>query len=164
MELLFESTPLFLLWVFVFSALVGSFLNVVIYRLPLMMKASWRAECNAFLELDDPTPEYKGNLLWPPSTCPSCNNRIRPWHNIPILGYLILGGKCKDCSSKISLRYPVIEAITALLAVLVAWQLGPTLACVAVIFLTFVLVALTGIDYDHHLLPDSITIPLIWVD
>lgn len=145
--------------------IVGSFLNVVIYRLPVMMQNEWHRGC---LELDceDPTtlpvPETF-NLSVPASRCPGCNHKIRAWQNIPVISYLLLGGKCAHCKIPISLRYPLVEFTAALLSVAVAVHFGPTWQALAGIVITWCLIALTMIDYDHQLLPDSITLPLLWL-
>lgn len=150
---------------FILGAVVGSFLNVVIYRLPKILDQRWTADCRSFLEIKpDPsaTEEKKVSLLWPSSSCPKCKNKIRPWHNIPILGFLLLRGQCKDCSEPISPRYPIVELITALLSLVIIWKFGATLEGLAALCITWSLIALTGIDFDEHLLPDSITLPLMW--
>jgi leader peptidase (prepilin peptidase)/N-methyltransferase len=143
--------------------IVGSFLNVVIHRLPIMMERSWRAQCRELLE----QPENEGeqapfNLVVPRSRCPSCGHLIRALENIPVLSYLLQRGRCRHCGTHISIRYPVIEILTALLTAAVVWHFGPTLQAAAAILLTWALVALTFIDLDHHLLPDDITLPFLW--
>jgi leader peptidase (prepilin peptidase)/N-methyltransferase len=143
--------------------LVGSFLNVVIHRLPRMLERDWRRQC-ADLQGTAPAPadESPYNLVRPGSACPHCGAAIRPWQNIPVVSYLLLGGRCAQCKARIPLRYPVVEAGTALASALVAWQLGPTPEAAAAIGVTWCLIALAGIDLDHHLLPDSLTLPLLW--
>ena len=141
---------------------VGSFLNVVIFRLPKIMEQGWRAECCEFLEL--PAPEQdKLSLAFPNSSCRSCGTEIKPWHNIPVLSYLLLGGKCAACRATISWRYPVVELATGLLSLAAAMAFGPGLALLGALALIWSLVALTGIDIDTQLLPDSITLPLLWL-
>lgn len=157
------------------SLCVGSFLNVVIYRLPLMMQREWQGECRLLLES-----ELKGNkantnepfnsdlnstfnLIKPNSTCPKCKTAIKAWQNIPIISWLLLKGKCASCSNPISARYPIVEAITALLSLVVAYKLGATEQALLYIAITWPLVALTFIDIDHMLLPDQITLPLVWL-
>lgn len=149
----------------ILGLLVGSFLNVVIYRLPVMMEREWQRECRLILDITDDTapPAETFNLVQPNSRCPQCNSAIKPWQNIPVLSYLALGGKCANCRHPISLRYPIIEAITGLLSGVVAWQLGYTPETLAVLVLTWSLLALTMIDVDHKLLPDQITLPLLWL-
>lgn len=144
--------------------LIGSFLNVVIYRLPVMMERSWRAQCHDFLKLEAPkAPAQRFNLIVPDSRCPHCNRAIRAWENIPLLSYLLLRGKCAGCGKGISLRYPVIEAITGVMTALVAWRFGFGWEAGAAMLLTWALIALTMIDFDHQLLPDDITLPFLWL-
>jgi leader peptidase (prepilin peptidase)/N-methyltransferase len=152
------------------SLCVGSFLNVVIYRLPLMMQREWQSECRLLLEDELNTNQAKPkntsepfNLVKPNSTCPKCKTAIKPWQNIPIISWLILKGKCASCSHPISIRYPAIEAITALLSLVVAYTFGATEQALLYIVITWALVALTFIDIDHMLLPDQLTLPLVWL-
>lgn len=166
----------------VLGLLIGSFLNVVIYRLPLMMQRDWRRECIEFLR-GEPAPagtsaeEYQAflqqlgneakpepfNLVLPPSACPGCGHVIRAWENIPLLSYLILRGRCAGCGRRISPRYPAIELLTGAMSAVVAWHFGFGLEAAAAMLLSWCLVALTMIDFDHQLLPDSITLPLLWL-
>lgn len=160
------ATPWLLWCVVVFVSLcVGSFLNVLILRLPKMMHQEWRAQCEAFLEVpeDQRSTEARVTLSRPASTCPGCGHGIRPWENIPVVSYLLLRGRCAACKSRISARYPIIEAVTALLSVATVWLLGPTPAALWALVLVWALVALTMIDFDHQLLPDSLTLPLMWL-
>ena len=169
MEILhvFENTP----WLFYMATLalglcVGSFLNVVIYRLPAMLERDWRIQCHEYLELGDAKIDDNLQLLSlakPDSTCPHCGHKIRAWENIPVLSFLFLKGKCSSCGVAISLRYPLIELITGLLSVVIAMQFGVSLATLCALLLTWALVALTLIDYDKQLLPDDITLPLLWL-
>ena len=152
------------------SLCVGSFLNVVIYRLPLMMQREWQSECRLLLDDELNTNQAKPkntsehfNLVKPNSTCPKCKTAINPWQNIPIISWLILKGKCASCSNLISIRYPAIEAITALLSLVVAYTFGATEQALLYIVITWALVALTFIDIDHMLLPDQLTLPLVWL-
>lgn len=142
--------------------LVGSFLNVVILRLPKMMEASWRNQCCELLEVDSEQPQEKVGLVFPASHCPKCHAPIRAWQNIPVISYLFLRGKCANCKNGISIRYPIIEFVTAVLSALVIYQFGPTYAGASILVLTWCLVVLTVIDIDTQLLPDSITLPLVW--
>lgn len=152
---------------FVLGLLVGSFLNVVIYRLPIMMEREYKRDFYSYFgtkldpaeqkELDEPF-----NLILPHSHCPNCDAEIKPWHNVPLVSYLLLGGKCGYCGTAISKRYPLVELITGLLTAIVVWQLGFTWQALAGCGFTWALVALTGIDFDKQLLPDSITLPLLW--
>ena len=157
-------------WVY-FSAvaivglIVGSFLNVVIYRLPVMMEREWKTECRLILDIDNPEPSSKQqtfNLATPNSRCQNCDAAIKPWHNIPVISYLLLKGRCANCATSISWRYPTIEACTAILSVIIAWQLGATPQAIAALVFTWCLISLTMIDADHQLLPDQITLPLLW--
>lgn len=160
------ATPwLFYLVVVFVSLCIGSFLNVVILRLPKMMHQEWRTQCEAFLEVpeDQRSTETRITLSTPASTCPSCGHGIRAWENIPVISYLALGGKCSACKTRISPRYPLIEAITALFSVFTVWLLGPSVATLWALVLVWSLVALTMIDFDSQLLPDSITLPLMWL-
>ncbi len=151
-------------FVFVVGLVVGSFLNVVIHRLPRMLDRTWRRDCRALLEpsspaLDEPT--Y--NLVTPGSHCPACDHRIRPWENVPVLSWLFLRGRCSACGTRIGVRYPVVELVAGLLAAAVAWRFGLGWACLGALLLTWALVALTVIDFDHQLLPDAITLPFLWL-
>ncbi len=164
---LIEQNPIYFYSILCLLGLtVGSFLNVVIYRLPLMLEKQWHTDCKILLEGEDAissnTRDASFNLLTPNSHCPSCQRPIKPWENIPLLSYLILAGECAGCGSKISIRYPAIEVITALLTVLSGVFFGVSLATVYVLLLTWSLTTLTMIDFDHQLLPDDITLPLIW--
>lgn len=142
--------------------LVGSFLNVVIYRIPEMMQRTWRQDCCELLEQPVEKSE-RFNLVTPNSRCPECGTPIKPWQNIPVLSYLILGGKCGHCKAKISIRYPIIEAVTAALSGFLAYHYGPTPELAFTLLLTWTLISLTMIDIDHQLLPDSMTLPLMWL-
>lgn len=143
---------------------VGSFLNVVIYRLPLIMESRWRKDCCELLEVEKETQSDKPlSLSTPNSHCPRCKAAIRPWQNIPVLSYLLLGGKCGNCGAAISMRYPLIELATALMTVALAAQYDASLALLGALIFTWSLVALTMIDIDHQLLPDDITLPLMWL-
>lgn len=166
--ILFESSPLFFYTtVACFSLVIGSFLNVVIYRLPKMLEQEWYGECREFLAdevADIPAKaQRKINLSKPDSCCPHCNHAIRFYENIPLLSYVLLRGKCSQCGVKISLRYPVVELATALLSLVVAQHFGATGTTLLVLLLTWGLISLTLIDMDHMLLPDQITLPLLWL-
>ena len=146
--------------------ILGSFLNVVILRLPRMMEAGWRRDCAELLSPDGTAPETDEpplSLSKPASTCPSCGHRIRVHENIPVLSYLWLRGRCSECKTRISLRYPLVEAFTALLTLIVVVQFGPTWQAAAALLLTWSLIALAVIDLDTQLLPDSITLPFLWL-
>ncbi len=163
-----QAEPWFwLLTVALVSLCVGSFLNVVIYRIPEMMKREWQGECRVLLadELKKPTQKEAlkpFNLITPKSRCPKCDASIKPWHNIPVLGWLMLKGRCASCDAPISPRYPLIEAFTAIMSLVVAHHFGATGYALAILLVTWALIALSFIDIDHMLLPDNITQPLLW--
>lgn len=143
--------------------LVGSFLNVVIYRLPIMMQREWRAQAREYLECPPEQISERFNLLLPSSRCPHCGHRIRSWENIPLVSWLALRGKCSSCRAPISSRYPLVELACGLLSGYVAWHFGLTWQAGAMLFLTWGLVAMSMIDIDHQLLPDSLVLPLLWL-
>ena len=154
-----------------FGLMVGSFLNVVIYRLPIMLERQWQQEAQMALSegdaganANDNAEAEPFNLVTPRSRCSDCGAPITAMQNIPVISFLMLGGKCANCKTSISWRYPLVEMITAILSAVVAWLLFPNVeaACAAVL-LTWALIALTGIDYDTYLLPDNITLPLLWL-
>jgi leader peptidase (prepilin peptidase)/N-methyltransferase len=153
---------LFLIGAAVIGLVVGSFLNVVIHRLPRMMEVEWRAQCDE-LEGRESSEQGVYNLWVPNSHCPSCKAPLRIVDNVPVLSYLVLRGKCAHCGTRISARYPVVEAATALLSALVAWHFGFGWAGGLALVFTWVLIALTFIDADTTLLPDSLTLPLLWL-
>ena len=148
---------------FLVSLLVGSFLNVVIYRVPVMMEREWQASLHEGENCDNQLPQDRFNLAVPASTCPQCGHRIRWYENIPVVSYLFLKGQCSQCHAPISLRYPLIELLTAILSTLVIYQLGFNYAGFAAVVFTWALISLTFIDVDHQLLPDRITLPLLWL-
>jgi leader peptidase (prepilin peptidase)/N-methyltransferase len=190
--LLAASPPLFAAAAFALGLIVGSFLNVVIYRLPIMLDRQWRAEAAEVLQAapaavaepaghgpapasglaaptgagrgsdatPDPAPPF--NLLTPRSACPACQAPIRAWQNVPVVSWLVLRGRCAACRARISPRYPLVELATGALSAWVAWHLGFGAAAACALGLTWALIALTGIDLDHQLLPDDITLPLLW--
>ena len=158
-----QSSPLTLgVAVVLVGLCVGSFLNVVIHRLPLMMEAEWRSECAA-LEGREAPPGERFNLFTPPSRCPSCKAPVRPWQNIPVVSWLALRGKCASCATPIGMRYPMVEVLGGALAALMAWRFGYSAALIAALVYAWALLALTFIDYDTQLLPDDITLPLLWL-
>ena len=144
--------------------LVGSFLNVVVYRLPIMLQNGWRQECLAFLEQEDsqPTSSEVFNLSQPRSRCPFCGHQISALENIPVVSYLFLRGQCNNCKKNISIRYPLVELITAILSIFIAIQFGLSIQTGVALLFTWSLICLTLIDFDTQLLPDSITLPLLW--
>lgn len=144
--------------------IVGSFLNVVIHRVPKMMERDWLRQAREMLEPDAEQPEEPTyNLILPHSHCPHCNAEIKAWQNLPILSYLLLRGKCGQCKARISPRYPLVELLTAVLSMVVAWQFGFGWAAGAMLVLTWGLISLSLIDADTQLLPDSIVLPLLWL-
>jgi leader peptidase (prepilin peptidase)/N-methyltransferase len=150
---------------FVFGLLVGSFLNVVILRLPARLMHDWRRQSLDLLEIADeavadPTPP---GIVYESSHCPHCKHRLAAADNIPLLSWLMLGGKCRYCGTRISAQYPFIEALTAVASMIVVWKFGPTMHAALGLLLTFALIALTGIDARTQLLPDDITLPLLWI-
>lgn len=147
----------------ILGLMIGSFLNVVIYRLPVMMQNGWRRDCLAYLQMPAEPEGERFDLLWPGSRCPACKTEIRAYQNIPVLSYLWLHGKCGHCAAPISPRYPLIEAFTGLCSALVAWHFGYGWPMLFGLVLTWSLIALSFIDIDHQLLPDSITLPVLWL-
>jgi len=161
------NTPVYLYTcTIILGLLIGSFLNVVIYRLPKMLEQDWKQQCAVLLEQDQLEKEFANEeiitLSKPNSTCPKCQHKIKPWENIPVLSFLFLGGKCSQCKNKISIRYPLVEIATSVLSLIVIMTFGATYAGLAALFLTWTLVALTMIDADTQLLPDNMTLPLLW--
>ncbi|WP_269520796.1 prepilin peptidase [Alteromonas sp. BMJM2] len=168
----------FYVFVFLVSLMVGSFLNVVIYRLPIMMERSWQAEYDSYFADSDDVAETGSvanagaaasvnaapfNLVKPDSTCPKCGHTIRAWENIPVISYLFLKGKCANCKTGISPRYPLVELFTAIACTFTAYHFGPTSQAVWAILITYVLITLIFIDVDKMLLPDQLTLPLLWL-
>jgi leader peptidase (prepilin peptidase)/N-methyltransferase len=163
-EALATSPALFVAYVFVVGLAVGSFLNVVIHRLPKMMEAEFRHEC-ALLDLPEdaePPAQPRYNLVVPRSACPSCGTQIASYDNIPVVSWLLLRGKCRQCKHPISIRYPAVELATGLISAGVATHFGYGLAALGGLLFAWVLVALFFIDADTFLLPDSLTLPLLW--
>ena len=155
-----------LFWVMagLLGLMVGSFLNVVIHRLPIMLEKAWRRDCEVLLGQDPQPPEYPVfNLLMPGSHCPQCGKPVAVLENIPVISFLLLGGRCSGCHAGISWRYPVVETLTAILSVIVAWRFGATVQAAAALVLTWSLIALSFIDLDRQLLPDVITLPMLWL-
>ncbi|HEY9037000.1 MAG TPA: A24 family peptidase [Pseudomonadales bacterium] len=147
-----------------FGMVFGSFLNVVIYRLPVMLQARWKQECTLLLEADaSSTASAPFNLVFPNSHCPHCSSPIRAWQNIPVVSYLLLKGKCHHCKTPISWRYPAIEVVTGLAVLCCVWQWGLSWQALAASAMGCTLITLTMIDLDHQLLPDNLTLPLLWL-
>jgi len=163
-----ENTVFFLTVVGLFSLLVGSFLNAAIYRIPIMLQWEWREECEELLggeevnDIDHPSGK-EFNLFIPRSQCPTCGHMITAIENIPVISYLFLRGKCSSCKTKISIQYPVIELFTALLSVFIAWKLGVVWQTLAALVFTWTLITLSLIDAKTMLLPDNLTLPLMWL-
>src|SRR6266404_5136394 len=156
---------------FVLGLVIGSFLNVVIYRLPIMLERDWRAQAAELLPSagnDATTPSTaegvpaRFTLSTPRSACPACKAPIKAWQNIPVVSWLLLRGRCASCKTRISARYPLVELATGLLSAWVAWHFGFSAPAACALLVTWSLIALTGIDIDHQLLPDGITLPLLW--
>ncbi len=169
---LLKASPTLLITVCVIlGLLVGSFLNVVVYRLPIMLQREWRQQCCEYLEVENTTPDSNAasakfevfNLQKPDSHCPHCSHQIRAWENVPVLSYLFLRGKCSNCKADISIRYPSIEFVSGLISGLVAATFGASWLTLALLVLCWSLLALALIDFDHQLLPDNITLPLLWL-
>ena len=173
LQLLHDSPPFFIFLSGLMGLLVGSFLNVVIHRLPKMMECEWIAQCaelNAQVNAGTPQDSSKSalastpyNLQTPRSACPNCGHQISALENIPVLSYLALRGKCSKCGSAISMRYPIVELVSGILSAYAAWHFGFGLTAVAAILFIWALIALTFIDFDTQLLPDDITLPLLWL-
>jgi leader peptidase (prepilin peptidase) / N-methyltransferase len=161
-QLLQEQPAIFIAASVVFGLLVGSFLNVVIYRLPLMMQKEWERNCQE-LQGQEVEAGATYNLVVPCSACPRCSHKITAIENIPVLSFLFLGGKCSACKAPIPVRYPLIEILTGVLAGIISWRFGYSGMAVAAWIFAFGLIALTFIDFDTQLLPDSITLPLLWL-
>jgi len=158
----FHDPAFFTLTCTALGLIVGSFLNVVILRLPKMMEQGWQRECCEVLDQPSPVQEPI-SLSHPGSHCPGCGAAIKPWQNIPVISWLVLRGRCAQCGMGISVRYPAVELITGVLSGLVAWHFGFGIEALSALALIWMLVALTGIDIDTQLLPDSITLPLLWL-
>lgn len=159
---LLQNSPHFFIALCIIAGLaVGSFLNVLIHRLPKMMEREWRAHC-AELEGKDIEPSPRYNLFVPRSACPQCGHAISALENIPVVSYLLLRGKCKGCGKPVSIRYPAVEALSGLLSGFTAWHFGFGLAACAALLFIWAMLALTFIDLDTQLLPDDITLPLLW--
>ena len=159
-----EHHTFFLITVAALSLIIGSFLNVVIYRLPHMMKYEWSQECREYLGLKpQPMNTEKLNLYLPLSHCTACKKPLKPWHNIPMISFLVLRGKCAFCGAKISPRYLLVELLCCIASVYVAWRFGVSWQTVGGLLFTWIAISLTFIDLDHHLLPDQLTLLLLWI-
>lgn len=169
-NLMADSPAFFIGFVFIVSLMVGSFLNVVIYRLPVMMERAWKTEIaeytasqNQAAPTDNLDKDPAFNLVKPDSTCPKCQHKIRAWENIPLISWLLLRGKCSQCKNAIPIRYPMVELTTGILSSWVAWHFGFGIAGFAAVVATWLLIAMTFIDLDSMLLPDQLTLSLLWL-
>ncbi|WP_374439895.1 prepilin peptidase [Pseudomonas panipatensis] len=153
----------FVLCAALLGLLVGSFLNVLIHRLPRMMELDWQQQAREALGLPEPEKQATYNLVLPNSQCPHCGHEIRSWENIPLVSYLALRGKCSACKASIGVRYPLVELAAALLSAFVAWHFGFTWQAGAMLLLSWGLLAMSLIDVDHQLLPDTLVLPLLWL-
>jgi leader peptidase (prepilin peptidase) / N-methyltransferase len=160
------SEPLYLLLVtFVLGICFGSFINVLIYRIPLMMFRDWHQQCHEFLQ-EHPTPptiDAQFSIAKPASHCPQCQQVIKPWQNIPLISFILLRGKCGYCHTRLPRRYPLVELLSALLALIVVFHCGATWLTLAFCVFTGYLITLTFIDYEYQLLPDQLTLSLLWL-
>jgi leader peptidase (prepilin peptidase)/N-methyltransferase len=157
-----SNPPVFAACAALLGLCVGSFLNVVIHRLPKIMERQWKAEC-AEVAGQEPAPPERYNLVVPRSACPACGHRISALENIPVLSWLVLRGRCTSCKAPISMRYPAVELLTGALSGYIAWHFGFGMAAAGALFFTWSMIALTFIDLDTFFLPDSITLPLLWL-
>jgi leader peptidase (prepilin peptidase)/N-methyltransferase len=165
---LYQSNPLlFAGSIFILGLVIGSFLNVVIYRLPVILEREWRAQAEEVLAQGSASsaelPAERFSLSFPRSACPTCKTPIKAHQNIPVVSWIALKGKCAACRAPIPIRYPVVELATAILSALVAWHFGFSVSGACALIITWSLIALSGIDIDHQLLPDNITLPLLWL-
>ena len=165
LELMSESAPVYIAVVFAFTLLIGSFLNVVIHRLPIMMEREWREQADELAKTppEHELPDGRFDLVIPRSRCPSCGQLITAMQNIPVISYLFLKGRCANCKTSISVRYPLVELMTAVLAATCAWRFGVGWEALMAIIMTITLVAIAMIDADTQLIPDSIVLPLMWL-
>ena len=160
----FKDNPnIFLVLITILGLFVGSFLNVLIYRLPRMIQNEWNQECRTYLGLKtNATDSETLNLYLPLSHCTHCKKTIKPWHNIPIISFFLLRGKCSNCAAPISIRYPMVELLCGAASVYVAWRFGFSYQTIAALLFTWIIISLTFIDLDFHLLPDQLTLFLLW--
>jgi leader peptidase (prepilin peptidase)/N-methyltransferase len=163
LDVLAGSLPALVCVCLLLGLLIGSFLNVVVYRLPIMMQRDWSEQAREILEQPPEKSTEVFNLVLPNSQCPHCAHEIKPWENIPVVSYLLLRGKCSSCKAHISLRYPLVELTCGLLSAYIAWHFGYTWQTAGMLVLTWGLLAMSLIDTDHQLLPDSLVLPLLWL-
>lgn len=162
--LLQSNLTLLVITVSIFSLMIGSFLNAVIYRVPLMLEQSWKHDCMELMGKEPSGSDHQHvNLMTPGSQCPKCSHHITVLENIPVLSYLLLGGKCSACKHPISIQYPIIELTTALISGFLAWKFGYGLVLIGLLLFTWTLIALFMIDAKTYLLPDNMTLPLLWL-
>ncbi|KXU37322.1 methyltransferase [Ventosimonas gracilis] len=158
-----ENIPMQVISALLLGMIVGSFLNVVVYRLPKMLLRDWQVQAREVLGLPAEPQQSTFNLMLPRSRCPHCGHAIRSWENIPLFSYLMLGGKCANCKTSISLRYPLVELFAGLISALVVWHFGLNWQAAAMLLLSWGLLAMSLIDADHQLLPDALVLPLLWL-
>jgi leader peptidase (prepilin peptidase)/N-methyltransferase len=166
LALLEQSPASFVIVALLVGLVIGSFLNVVIHRLPIMLERQWRAQGDTTATADASTAGHETapyNLITPRSACPKCQAPIAAWQNVPVISWLLLRGRCAGCHAPISARYPLVELLCALLSGLVAWRFGYGATALGALVVTWFLIAMTFIDLDHQLLPDSLTLPLLWL-
>lgn len=161
-DLFLQNAGIFYTFIAFIGLTVGSFLNVVIYRLPLILENDWKSQCRELLEIKEQA-EPLVTLSKPASTCPKCQHKIRAWENIPVISYLFLKGKCSKCQTSISIQYPLIEVLTAVLSLVVAIKFGVSWQTVFGLILTWSLIAMSVIDLHKLILPDDITLPILWL-
>ena len=162
-QLIQTQPAIFVIAMALLGLIVGSFLNVVIYRLPLMMKQDWHEQCCDLLEIKNENDKQQVNLFFPSSNCPACHHKITALENIPVISFLYLKGRCKSCKTKISPQYPLIELLAGITTAYVAWHFGFSLQTLFAVLLTWALICLSVIDLEHSLLPDDITLPFMWL-
>ncbi|TDF80250.1 A24 family peptidase [Pseudomonas sp. H9] len=163
MDTLASQPLLYLSVALLLGLIVGSFLNVLVHRLPVMLQRQWQAEAREVLDLPEAAAAERYDLFLPASHCPHCGHRIRAWENIPLLSYVLLRGRCSSCHSAISARYPLVELGCAALTVFIAWLLGASYTALALMLLSWGLLAMSLIDLEHRLLPDALVLPLLWL-
>jgi leader peptidase (prepilin peptidase)/N-methyltransferase len=163
-QLLQAQPVFFVIAMALLGLIIGSFLNVVIYRLPIMMQQDWQKQCCELLDIKNENgEEQQVNLIFPGSSCPACQHKITALENIPVISYLFLKGRCKSCNAKISPQYPLIEILTGLTTACITWHFGFSLQTLFAVLLTWALICLSVIDLEHSLLPDDITLPFMWL-
>nr|MCH9769455.1 prepilin peptidase [Gammaproteobacteria bacterium] len=163
MDLIFTHPALAYTLIIIIGLIIGSFINVIIWRYPQMLKRAWHAECLEFLGKIATTPDTKINLCWPRSHCRHCKKNIKIWDNIPILSYLWLKGRCRHCQQRISLSYPLVELMTVAITLVIVMQFGVDWLTLAALIFSWTLITLTVIDINTQLLPDGLTLGLLWL-